>query len=1029
MADTLGALQVAVGADIANFEAGMNQVQADLGKVAAAADAAAGRYTDAQGRMRDASGRFVSAATLAAEAAARAGGSIGTLGDVTQRTATTINGGLVSSFASFDRAVKPLNEGIGRLGEGLKSVGGGLTTYVTVPLGLMAASALAAFGKIDSLSKGLNALSTQDVGKQGLTGLAAFSAAAAQTSQRLRELQEIARAPGIGFEEAVKGDIRLRAVGISAGQSAKVLREFANAIALTGGGATELNSVTVQLAQLSAKGKVLAQDLRPVIEAAPAVSQALIKLYGTVDSETISASLAKQGKSSQDFIAILTDTLAELPRVGASFTNALENFQQGAVQNAAAIGDSLNKAFNLQGLLDSAGQVFDGLTQKFTSLDPATQKLIFGLAAAAAAAGPLIFGLGAIVAAIPPVVAGLEVLGLASTAALGPLGIGVAAVAAAAFLIIDHWDELTAYFSSSGEGGRVFGDLADSVGNSISQISEAFSALNGGGDFGDLVSATGILKAAFRDIAVGITAVSNVIGGTIGAIVSLFSGDLPNAARQAETALIGLVQPLANILGFQLRLAPATEGVKEKFDALALTLPGLAANLAALNTPFPIVNVGGGADAVAKQVGLLEALKQKLKDVKDQRDKETAEGAIFKDNAIIKALEKEIARLEESGKASKKAADAITKLRQELARLTALDNLLGNTPSELEVLERRSDTLQKGLKTLVDAGVSTSSKAFQGFAADLVKTSQAADKLIGSAGQLGGISAKLTGLVPTTIGDTLPRDVARLLGDYAKKPIELPLKVLVKIDEVGFTTNPTKALNAALLNFGQGMKQVSSVTDAFGSSIAAGFGGFDTASEKIGLARAALQDLLAQGFAPSDPYVQSFAKSIRQYTIEAQNAQLVSESLRSSTANLGAALGDAIGKAAFAGGGIEDVFKSVFAGIIDALADFAEKKGKLLIALGIADLATPGLQAVGAAELAGGIGLVAAAGIARAGAAAITAPSSSSISSPSTNYNSSAAAKQQQLKVQVQVVGTITGRPGALAAVLRADGYRVLRTN
>jgi tape measure domain-containing protein len=1023
MAESLGALQVTVGADIANFEAGMNQVQADLGKVAAAADAAAGRYVDAQGRMRDASGRFVSAATLAAEAAARAGGSIGTLGDVTQRTATTINGGLVSSFGAFDKAIKPLNEGIGRLGEGIKSVGSGLTTYVTIPLGLMAAGALAAFGKIDSLSKGLNALSTQDVAKEGLTGLAAFSAAAARTSQRLQELQEIAKAPGIGFEEAVKGDIRLRAVGISAGQSAKVLKEFANAIALTGGGATELNSVTVQLAQLSAKGKVLAQDLRPVIEAAPAVSQALIKLYGTVDSETISASLAKQGKSSQDFIATLTDTLAELPRVGASFTNALENFQQGAVQNAAAIGDSLNKAFNLQGLLDTAGRVFDGLTQKFVSLDPATQKLVFGLAAAAAAAGPVVFGLGAIVAAIPSVVAGLEVLGLASTAALGPLGIGVAAVAAAAFLIIDHWDELTAYFSSSGEGGRVFADLADSVGNSISQISEAFSALNGGGDFGDLVSAVGILKAAFRDVAVGITAVSNVIGGTIGTITSLLSGDLPSAARQAETALIGLIQPLANVLGFQLRLAPATEGVKEKFDALSLTLPGLAANLAALNTPFPVANIAGGADAITKQVGLLEALKQRLKDVKDQRDKETAEGAIFKDNAIIKALEKEIARLEQSEKAGKKATDAITKLRQELARLTALDNLLGNTPSELEVLERRADTLQKGLKTLVDAGVSTSSKAFQGFAADLVKTSQAADKLKDSALGIDFKPAKITGLIPTTLADTVSADVARLLGDLGKKPIELPLKVLVKVNEVGFTTNPTKALNDALINFGRGMKDVSAINMAFGSSIAAAFGGFDTASEKIRLARAALQDLLSQGFGPADPYVQSFVKAIRKYNVEAQSAQIVSAGLSSAFAGLGNSIGQSL-----ASGG--DVLEAAGRALLKSLAEIGAQYGQFLIALGIADVATGFASAKGVAEIAAGTALIAASGLLGAFATGGGASAASGgISAPKTSYNSSAAANQQQLKVQVQVVGTITGRAAELSAVLRSDGYRVLRTN
>nr|GFD31026.1 hypothetical protein [Tanacetum cinerariifolium] len=143
---------------------------------------------------------------------------------------------------------------------------------------------------MESLGKGLQAISAADLGKQGITGLAGMQLAAQQAGDRLKELEVIAKAPGIGFEQAVQGDIRLRAVGISATH--------------------EFDRVTTQLAQLSAKGKVLSQDLRPIIEAAPAVSQALLKLYGTIDSESISASLTKQGKSSQDFIAILTDELA-----------------------------------------------------------------------------------------------------------------------------------------------------------------------------------------------------------------------------------------------------------------------------------------------------------------------------------------------------------------------------------------------------------------------------------------------------------------------------------------------------------------------------------------------------------------------------------------------------------------------------------------------------------------------------------------------------------------------------------------------
>ena len=184
-------------------------------------------------------------------------------------------------------------KGINRIkqqAEKLSDVGDRLTIGLTAPLVAFGGLAAKSFAEFDSLRRGLDAI----------TG------SSSKTAERIAELREIAKQPGIGFQEAIQGDIRLRAVGVSAGQSAKILREFANAIAQTGGGAAELASVTVQLGQMAAKGKVLAQDLKPVIEAAPAVGKALAEMFGTVDSESIQKSLAAAGKSSTDFIDDLT---------------------------------------------------------------------------------------------------------------------------------------------------------------------------------------------------------------------------------------------------------------------------------------------------------------------------------------------------------------------------------------------------------------------------------------------------------------------------------------------------------------------------------------------------------------------------------------------------------------------------------------------------------------------------------------------------------------------------------------------------
>ena len=345
-----------------------------------------------------------------------------------------------------------------------------------------------------------------------------------------------------------------------------------------------------------------------------------------------------------------------------------------------------------------------------------------------------------------------------------------------------------------------------------------------------------------------------------------------------------------------------------------------------------------------------------------------------------------------------------------------------------------------GLKMLVDAGVSTSSKAFQGFAADLVKTSQAADKLKGVASGLNIGQAKLTGLLPRTLGDTLPQDVARLLGDYAKKPIELLLHLEIKPIVIGlkgsladrlfdafkgldsFKGLDTKGLGEPLIQYGNALRDASNTAASFGSTLGALFNGFDMGAAKVNAAQAYLQDLRERGFGPLSPAIQSAIADLCQYSIQSENARLLSQAFADGAATLGAALGEAVGKIVFAGAGIGDFVKTIGAGIIGVLTDFAEKKGKLLVAHGIADLATPGFQAIGAAELAGGLGLLAAAGVARAGATALSAGGAASglTSMPTpTNYGQNSNSTQ---KIVVEVVSRL--RAGDLVAVGRGDAYR-----
>ena len=89
---------------------------------------------------------------------------------------------------------------IGKLGQDLQNAGRGLSTYITVPLLAAGAASLKTFGDIQSLQKGL-------ISVMG-------SAEAAATE--FENLKQVAKLPGLGLEEAVRGSVNLQAAGFSA---------------------------------------------------------------------------------------------------------------------------------------------------------------------------------------------------------------------------------------------------------------------------------------------------------------------------------------------------------------------------------------------------------------------------------------------------------------------------------------------------------------------------------------------------------------------------------------------------------------------------------------------------------------------------------------------------------------------------------------------------------------------------------------------------------------------------------------------
>jgi len=287
---------------------------------------------------------------------------------------TDLNVALRLSTREFNRELNKATNSLQQASDRMASIGNTLTLGVTAPLLAIGAGAVQAAGEFEKLKLGLEAT------------MAGAGYSIAEARMELEKLREVARAPGIDFEQAVKGSLRLQAVGLSADQARETIAQFANGVAAAGGTADNLNSVTTQISQIIGKGKILNEDLKILKENMPSISRAMVSAFGTADAEGLRA----LNISAEELVVRLTQELAKAPRVAGGIANSITNAQVSIQAAAARIGDALNKAFNIQGGIDKFATFLEKIADAFANLTPETQRAIFAVAAFGLALGPAI---------------------------------------------------------------------------------------------------------------------------------------------------------------------------------------------------------------------------------------------------------------------------------------------------------------------------------------------------------------------------------------------------------------------------------------------------------------------------------------------------------------------------------------------------------------------------------------------------------------------------------------------------------------
>ncbi|MEL6660718.1 MAG: tape measure protein [Bacteroidota bacterium] len=286
-----------------------------------------------------------------------------------------------TNLQAFNQGLKIVERKLNRFSAKMERVGADLTTRVSAPLGAIGVAAVSTFAKFDKLEK-------------GLTAITGSSKEAERQFDNLLNIVKDTRTT-LDLKTASTASLQLQAVGRAAKSTENLLRQLGIAATVSGSSADDVGEVGRQLAQAAAKGSILQQELRIILERIPALAGVIKNEFGTVTAE----GLREAGVGANEFIDRLTAAIESNERfqsVQGGLAKAIESFGINLQIAGARIGETISKTLNLEKNLQRLSDFILRTSDAFSELSPSTQKFIVGAAAAAVAIGPLLVGLGAL---------------------------------------------------------------------------------------------------------------------------------------------------------------------------------------------------------------------------------------------------------------------------------------------------------------------------------------------------------------------------------------------------------------------------------------------------------------------------------------------------------------------------------------------------------------------------------------------------------------------------------------------------------
>lgn len=316
----------------------------------------------------------------AGDAAQSAGRSLGVLEDETEKLSASIQDNIIKLRAQRDLLKDPayqasakqaaaLKKEIDELNAGLKTGTRENESNAMSWAGLVSKYYLAAqaIGTVKNATMSLVEASSKYELLQAR--LASVEGSSALGMRDFKEVQELAKKPGLGFEEAASTFATLRGMKVTAAEAKTLINGIAQANASAAGTAEQFGRVMYQIQQSVSLGRLMAEDLRPIQQAIPTLGAAMQEHFGAAQAEQLNKILEKSGKSVRDFWLEVAELGSKLPSTGETIANNLDNMgdawtrfkaslsNSGVIRSVTGyLADLLNKLAEAQEKIDAEGR-------------------------------------------------------------------------------------------------------------------------------------------------------------------------------------------------------------------------------------------------------------------------------------------------------------------------------------------------------------------------------------------------------------------------------------------------------------------------------------------------------------------------------------------------------------------------------------------------------------------------------------------------------------------------------------------------